>query len=283
MIQGLYHRYSSKSLRTARRLSWNLKGATLLEYDPLADLYDLEYVHDHDAPFWLALAGREPGPVVEWGAGTGRLADPLAAAGHDVTAVELSEEMSERGREKNENVRWVVGDMRTARLEERHGLAICAFNSFLCLPSPDDALAFLRNAREHLKPGGLLGIEVSAFSPEELAEGPGGPALRHDLTRDLPDGGSLDRFSLSRYDAATQLMQMRLFYELYDASGGLESRRAHDLEIRITNRDELLLMLRLADLDVEALYGGFDAEPYTAESDHLIVLARKRASARPEN
>ncbi|MGH3146790.1 MAG: hypothetical protein ACRDTR_13425, partial [Rubrobacter sp.] len=56
------------------------------EYDPLADLYDLEYDHDYDLPFWLALAEREAGPVVEWGAGTGRIAVPLAAAGHDVTA-----------------------------------------------------------------------------------------------------------------------------------------------------------------------------------------------------
>jgi hypothetical protein len=34
-------------------------------------------------------------------------------------------------------------------------------------------------------------------------------------------------------------------------------------------------MLRLSGLGVEAVYGGFDAEPFTAESDHLIVLARR--------
>jgi SAM-dependent methyltransferase len=246
----------------------------LPEYDPLADLYDLEYVHDHDVHFWLALAARERGPVVEWGAGTGRIAVPLAA-GRDVTAVELSRAMVEKGREKNEGVRWVEGDMRAAGLGRRYGLAVCAFNSFLCLLSADDALHFLRNAREHLEPGGLLGVEVSAFSPEELAEEAGGPFLRHDLTRDLPDGGWLDRFSLSRYDAATKLMEMRLFYELYDPSGAQKGRRAHDLTIRITNRDELLLMLRLAGLDVEAVYGGFDAEPFSPSSDHLIVLARR--------
>lgn len=181
--------------------------------------------------------------------------------------------MVERGG-KDEGVEWIVGDMRTVRIDRRYGLAICAFNSFLCLLSVDDALAFLRNAREHLEPGGLLGIEVSALSPEELVDPPGGPALRHDLIRDLPDGGRLDRFSLSRYDAATQLMDMRLFYELYDPEGNLNARRAHDLTIRITARDELLLMLRLAGFEAEAVYGGFEAEPFTAESDHLIVLAR---------
>ena len=243
------------------------------EYDPVADLYDLEYTHDYDLPFWLALAEREAGPVVEWGAGTGRLAVPLAATGHDVTAAELSREMVGRGREKGDAVGWVVGDMRSARPGRRFGLAVCAFNSFLCLTSVDEALAFLRNARKHLVPGGLLGIEISAFSPEELVDPPGGPQLRHDLTRLLPDG-RLDRFSVSRYDAASQLLQMRLLYERYSPSGIHQSRRAHDLTIRITGRDELLLMLRLAEFEVEAVYGGFEGEPFTSASDHLIVLAR---------
>jgi SAM-dependent methyltransferase len=240
------------------------------EYDHLADLYDLEYAHDYDLPFWLSIAEREAGPVIEWGAGTGRIAVPLAAS-HDVTAVELSGEMVERGKVKSRAVNWVVGDMRDVHLGRRYGLAVCAFNSFLCLQSIDDALAFLRNAHEHLVPGGLLGIEISAFSPEELA---GGPELRHDLTRELSDG-RLDRFSVSTYDAATQLMRMRLFYERYDASGTLETRRAHDLTIRTTNRDELELMLRLAGFGVEATCGDFEGGTFDAASDHLIVLARK--------
>ena len=247
------------------------------EYDPLSDQYDLEYVHDYDLPFWLSIAEREAGPVVEWGAGTGRISVPLAAAGHDVTAVEVSARMVERGEEKSESVGWIEGDMRSVDPGPRCGLAVCAFNSFLCLRSVDDALAFLRNANEHLVPGGLLGIEVSAFSPEELVDPPGGPALRHDFTRMLPDG-RLERFSVSHYDASTQLMEMRLFYEKYAASGALESRRAHDLTIRVVGRSELELMLQLTGFEVEAVYGGFEGEPFTSTSDHLIVLARKEIS-----
>jgi len=249
----------------------------LPEYDPLADLYDLEYDHDYDLPLWLALAGREDGPVVEWGAGTGRLAVPLAEAGHDVTAVEVSENMLAKGRERSAAVEWVRGDMRGVTLGRGYGLAVCAFNSFLCLLGVEDALAFLRNAREHLKPGGLLGIEVSAFSPEELAEEPGGPTLRHDFSRELSretQGRTLERFSVSRYDAASQFLSMRLFYELYGSAESVESRRRHALTIRIVGRGELELMLRLAGFEVEAVYGGVEGEPFTAASDHLIVLAR---------
>jgi SAM-dependent methyltransferase len=246
----------------------------LPEYDPLSDLYDLEYTHDYDISFWLSIAEREAGPIVEWGAGTGRISIPLAAAGHDVTAVEISGRMVERGEEKSESVGWIVGDMRSVDPGRRYGLSVCVFNSFLCLDSVDDALAFLRNAHEHLVPGGLLGIEVSAFSPEELVDPPGGTALRHDFTRELANG-RLDRFSVSHYDASTQLMEMRLFYERYGATGALESRRAHDLTIRVVGRSELGLMLQLMGFEIEAIYGGFEGEPFTSRSDHLIVLARK--------
>lgn len=244
------------------------------EYDPLSDLYDLEYVHDYDVPFWLALAQHEGGPVIEWGAGTGRIAIPLSEAGLKVTAVEISEKMVERGQIKSETVEWSCGDMRSANPGKQCRFAICAFNSFLCLTSLDDALDFLNNARKYLEPGGLLGIEVSAFSPEELAEESDGSHSQHDFTREIPEG-KLERFSLSHYDAASQLLEMRLFYELYGDDGALVRSREHDLKIRVTNRDELILMLRFTGFEVEAVYGGFKGEPFTAESDYLIVLARR--------
>ncbi len=211
---------------------------------------------------------------MEWGAGTGRIAVPLAGAGHDVTAVELSGRMAAKGRGKEAGVEWVVGDMRTAEPGRRFGLAICAFNSLLCLLAPEDVLAFLRNAYAHLLPGGLLGIEVSAFSPGELAEAARGSGLQHDFTRGTPDGW-FDRLSVSRYDAASRIMEMRLFYELYAEDGKPVVRRAHDLSIRITGHDELTPMLRRAGFEVEAAYGGFQGEPFGAGRDHLVALARR--------
>src|SRR5215211_223272 len=53
-----------------------MKDAALPEYDPLADFYDIEYSHDYDVPFWLSLAEREGGPIVEWGGGWSRAPEP---------------------------------------------------------------------------------------------------------------------------------------------------------------------------------------------------------------
>src|ERR671916_1329022 len=102
-IWNLRFEDSSRDIISAHRPD---KDRPLPEYDPLADLYDLEYTHDYDLPFWLALAEREGDSIVEWGAGTGRLAIPLAAAGNDVTAVEVSAAMVERGRKKGESIWW---------------------------------------------------------------------------------------------------------------------------------------------------------------------------------
>ena len=49
-----------------------------------------------DLPLYLALAERTGGPVLELAAGTGRLAVPLAAAGHEVTAVDNDPHMLAR-------------------------------------------------------------------------------------------------------------------------------------------------------------------------------------------
>jgi SAM-dependent methyltransferase len=65
----------------------------------LARLYDIDLLEDPgDEDLYLALARRTGGPILELGVGTGRLATALAAAGHDVTGVDLDEAMLERAR-----------------------------------------------------------------------------------------------------------------------------------------------------------------------------------------
>src|SRR6185369_9158691 len=55
----------------------------------LARLYDLDLVDDPgDLELYLALASRSGGPIVELAVGTGRLAIPLAVAGHEVIGVD---------------------------------------------------------------------------------------------------------------------------------------------------------------------------------------------------
>ena len=67
----------------------------------LARLYDLDLLDDPgDLDLYLAMADRADGPILELAAGTGRLAVPLAVAGHPVTAVDLDPAMLERARQR---------------------------------------------------------------------------------------------------------------------------------------------------------------------------------------
>ena len=72
--------------------------ATSAESEALARLYDVDLLEDPgDLDLYLALAARTGGPILELGVGTGRLAVPLAAAGYEVTGVDLDPAMLATG------------------------------------------------------------------------------------------------------------------------------------------------------------------------------------------
>src|SRR3990167_6577837 len=81
------------------------------------------------------------------------LAKEAAAAGH-----------ARHKTEGRDNPRWVDGDMRDFRLDERFGLVIIPFRSFLHLLTVADQKACLAHIREHLAEGGRLALNV--FNPD---------------------------------------------------------------------------------------------------------------------
>ena len=72
-----------------------------MDYDAFADLYDHQYdVYRDDLHFYGGLGERAGGPVLEIGAGTGRVTAFLARRGVDITGLEPSERMIDRGRQR---------------------------------------------------------------------------------------------------------------------------------------------------------------------------------------
>src|SRR6476646_11262799 len=109
------------------------------------EVYDV--LHDggipggDDVPFFRRLAIETGGPVLELGAGTGRVAIPIAEAGIEVVGLDRSRAMlalAERKRralpaEVRRRLRFVEGDMTDLRLGRRFGLVFAAFRVFLAL------------------------------------------------------------------------------------------------------------------------------------------------------
>jgi len=124
-----------------------------------------------EVDFLVGLAG--PGPVLELGIGTGRVALPLAARGVVVHGIELSQAMVAKLREKpgGDSIPVTIGDFSTARAEGEFALAYLVFNTIMNLTTQDAQVACFQNVANHLLFGGYFVIEVMVPDLQRLPFG----------------------------------------------------------------------------------------------------------------
>jgi SAM-dependent methyltransferase len=134
-----------------------------------------------DLPLWRALASDHRGPILDVGAGTGRVALDLARQGHEVTALDRDAPLLEelRRRAGDLPVSAVLADARSFELERRFGLCIVPMQTVQLLDAAGRA-AFLSCARRHLIPNGLLATAL-AESLDAYDTADGGPAPLPDM------------------------------------------------------------------------------------------------------
>jgi SAM-dependent methyltransferase len=115
-----------------------------------------------DLPLWRELAAAAGGPILDLGAGAGRVALDLAARGHAVTAIEIDAALAEAIAERAAGmpVRVLTGDARELRLGARFPLVICAMQSVQLMGGAPGRRRLLERVREHLAPGGLAAISI---------------------------------------------------------------------------------------------------------------------------
>jgi SAM-dependent methyltransferase len=229
-------------------------------YDPIARLYDAwSSGVVEDISFYVDEALASGGPVVELGAGTGRIAIPTAMAGVHVIGVDSSAGMlavcAARAREAGvaERLDLRVGDLQRPPVEERVALVTCPFRAYLHLASDAERLEALAAARDLLLPRGRLVFDVFAPSDEDIEE---------------TEGRWIERepgiFERADWDRAAQSLTLSVRGERGESSmtlWWLEPQRWQAL-------------LAEAGFTVEACYGWFDRRPYDGGEDSVWV-ARK--------
>lgn len=233
-----------------------------------AELYDLLHEgYRDDFPFYRRLADDHGGPVLEIGAGSGRVTLELARCGHEVVAVEPAVAMRERGDARlsaaglDDRVTWVAADVRELALGTRFPLAIAPFHALMHLERLEDQDAALQAIRSHLRPTGAFATDV--YVPRI---GPDG-AVRGERTR------VGDLWTFQTHDPVGQIVVTEHRLDAMDAEGNVH-RRAATLRQRYFQRFELERALRSAGFAEVRVHGGFDRGPVTAAATSWAFVAR---------
>lgn len=261
-------------------------GTNAALFDRFARFYDEDYRdYDDDVAAILHLAQEMDGPVLELGCGTGRLLLPLAALGLPVTGVDISPALLAMAHAKlamhpqHSAVTLVEADLRDLELPQHDfAFAFCTSNTLMHLSNAADQLAALERAALHLRPGGLLLIDL--FNPDigRLIEVNGVMELADQWVR--KDGTEVIKWSVRMLDLADQVQETLFVYEEIAPDGSVRRTRC-PFTLRFLWRNEAELMLRLAGLEVESVWGDFEGSPYDSQSDHLILLAMKAGRETP--
>ncbi len=144
--------------------------------------HDLECgAYRADLALWRELAAHADGPVLDVGAGSGRVSLDLLAAGHAVTALDLDPlllaALSERAAGRGLEVETVCADARAFALQRRDfALCVAPMQTIQLLGGVDGRVAFLGRAREHLRAGAPIACAIlSAPEPFDCSDGALGP------------------------------------------------------------------------------------------------------------
>lgn len=205
------------------------------------------------------------GRVLELGAGTGRLALPLAARGLDVHAVEASAAMIARlrGKPGGRDLPVTQGDLTDVRVAGGFSLVVLAFHTLFNLPTQELQVRCFANAAAHLVPGGRFAVEASVphrvmvdgAETVRLGDGPAAPGEP----------------AVQRHDPLAQRVDFAYLY-----LGGGEPVLL-PVTIRYAWPSEVDLMARLAGMTLEARWSDWSRRPFTASSQRHVSVYRTAA------
>jgi SAM-dependent methyltransferase len=132
---------------------------TLLAEDP--DLWDAVFPESAARARFVGRLARRIGPrVLDVGCATGSLCALLQCQGFDPVGVDKNRRFIAAARRKDADGTYVVGDMRTFRLERKFDVIVCLGTTFSYNYTNAAIRACLQNLKRHLSSGGRVVIDV---------------------------------------------------------------------------------------------------------------------------
>lgn len=225
-------------------------------YDALAAVYDAWAAHmTEDVAWYVELAQEADGPVVELAVGSGRVAVPVAQAlGRPVLGVDHSPAMLKGARQRAEaagvELELRRGDMRELELDEPAALIYCPFRSLLHLPTWADKRRVFERVYASLRPGGRFAWNAFVFSPHI--------AVRVDGVHQVQNG-----------------IGHVVHQQPHDNRIDIVLDEGGSMSVWWVTKSEWEGLVDVSGLEVEALYGGFEREPFGEGSLEFVWVARR--------
>jgi SAM-dependent methyltransferase len=253
-------------------------------YAPIAEIYDFSYADfTDDVDFYENLARAVDGPILELGAGSGRVAISLAQSGFDVTGIDTSPSMLEQASRRVASLGKLKGkldlieaDMTAFDLSRRFGMVFVAANTFQHLLTTKDQAACLSRVAAHLQPGGLFAMSIRSPVTVSWDEVDAPAPLLLDWTRtDRETGELVMKLVAAEADPARMVRKLTYVYDRIKADGQIR-RSVFVTELRYSTQAEISLLLQQSGLRVTHVYGDYDLTP-VGVGDNLVFVARAEA------
>ena len=253
-----------------------------------ADVYDAMHrgTLQGDVEWYCRKAIESGGPVLELGAGTGRISIPVAESGIRVSALDADAGMLDKLRQKvamlpadvQHRIAVHHGDMRSFTLDEPYALVIIPFRAFLHNITREDQLATLRRAHAHLRSGGELALNVFHPSLEYMAANAGASAgaWRWRATRKSAGGGFTVYSEASRYNTVQQTLVSMIRTEEFAADGSLSQTNMMHLQLAYLYPSDISGLLAETGFEPPRISGDFHGRAFERDGDELVVEARRR-------
>jgi SAM-dependent methyltransferase len=248
-------------------------------------LYEHPRYYDHayraqrkDIAFYVALARKARGPVLELGAGTGRITLQLARAGVEVVGVDRSRDMLARARQRasslpaaaRSRVAFRCGDMRSLRLHRRFALVLAPFNLFMHLYTRRDFERAIATVRAHLAPRGRFAMDVLVPDLGALDRDPA-RVYRCRPVFDPADGTRHMYGERYAYDPVRQVQTVQMMFQRVDRP---EIERTTPLALRCYFPEELASLLHYNGVTVDARFGSFSGDTLDEHSEHQVLITK---------
>jgi 2-polyprenyl-3-methyl-5-hydroxy-6-metoxy-1,4-benzoquinol methylase len=213
-----------------------------------------------------ALASAPCRQVADLACGPGIHAKFLADHGADVVATDLSPEMVSHAREKrpHPHITYETGDMREPK-GGPYGLIICLGNSLSLLQHTEDLRLFFFNAANALASGGLLITQTLNYETDAMKR----PRIRTEQ-ESLENG---DLVAVKRFLPRENETLLSITYYAATTEAFIDT--TETVHLHHWSKEALVDAATAAQLQIEDVYGGFDASPIHASASDNVLLAQR--------